>query len=65
MNLFEFFFFFSGDSGSSVVITSPIDGRYYLVGVTSLGLACGSTFPSIYTRISSHIGWIENIVWPQ
>ncbi|KAL1122455.1 hypothetical protein AAG570_002786 [Ranatra chinensis] len=37
---------------------------YNIVGVTSFGKACGSAAPSVYTRVSYFVPWIESIVWP-
>lgn len=46
-------------------ITSDVDEKYYIVGLSHFaGSFCGTTFPSIYTRISYFIEWIEAIVWP-
>lgn len=53
----------SGDSGSPLQLT--VGYKYYLCGLSSFGLGCGSNFPSIYTRISSYIDWIEDNVWPE
>lgn len=51
-----------GDSGGPLELT--IRRRKYIVGLTSTGKICGTTFPSIYTRVSQFIDWIEAIVWP-
>lgn len=53
-----------GDSGSALQVSSNHNHKYYLVGLTSFGLGCGSTFPSIYSKISSRVQWIESFVWP-
>ncbi|XP_017869530.1 PREDICTED: serine protease snake [Drosophila arizonae] len=53
-----------GDSGGPLVMR--LDGStWYLVGITSLGQGCAIGPPSIYTRVSSYLDWIESIVWPQ
>lgn len=53
-----------GDSGSAMHVMGN-DKRYHAVGVVSFGMTtCGSKFPSVYTRVSQYIDWIENIVWP-
>uniref|UniRef100_A0A182IUX5 Uncharacterized protein n=1 Tax=Anopheles atroparvus TaxID=41427 RepID=A0A182IUX5_ANOAO len=52
-----------GDSGGPLELV--VDGRHYLVGVTSLGYMCGSPIPGIYTDISFYLDWIESIVWPE
>lgn len=39
---------------------------YKIVGISSFGSeVCGTGFPSINTKVSSYIDWIEEIVWPQ
>ncbi|XP_034247615.1 serine protease snake-like [Thrips palmi] len=39
---------------------------YKILGVTSFSkFACGLKDPGVYTRVSSYVAWIENIVWPQ
>ncbi|XP_039499301.1 serine protease snake [Drosophila santomea] len=51
-----------GDSGGPLLMQ---DGRLgYVVGITSLGQGCASGPPSVYTRVSSFVDWIEGIVWP-
>lgn len=35
-----------------------------VVGIVSFGINCGTTLPSIYTRVAYYIDWIESIVWP-
>lgn len=52
-----------GDSGGPLQIFHP-NGMSTLVGVTSFGIACGSTLPSVYARVAFYIDWIESIVWP-
>ena len=49
-----------GDSGGPIQIFK--DGQYFVVGVTSFGKGCGSPSPGIYTRVSSFIDWIEEII---
>ncbi|XP_005176186.1 serine protease snake [Musca domestica] len=54
-----------GDSGGPLIL-EKINGRFkraYIVGVTSFGLGCAGEPPSIYTRVSSYLDWIERIVW--
>ncbi|KAJ9594346.1 hypothetical protein L9F63_014222 [Diploptera punctata] len=54
-----------GDSGGplQVVLEKPYC-MYSIVGLTSFGKFCGyKNSPAIYTRVSSYIPWIENIVW--
>ncbi|XP_063830280.1 prostasin-like [Ostrinia nubilalis] len=66
-----------GDSGGPLpqIIERPLQikiplpptttGRmYYIVGVTSFGIGCAlPNLPGIYTRVSSFIDWVEDIVW--
>ncbi|CAO1338292.1 unnamed protein product [Diamesa serratosioi] len=53
-----------GDSGGPIQIKQS-DNRFYIVGVTSFGAACGSEFPGIYTRVSEYLDFIEETVWPE
>ncbi|XP_046680538.1 venom protease-like [Homalodisca vitripennis] len=55
-----------GDSGGpiQVALDTP-HAMYSLIGVTSFGgRPCGGNKPSVYTRVSNYIPWIENTVWP-
>lgn len=36
---------------------------FSVVGITSYGTGCGGTIPAVYTRVSSYLDWIEDIVW--
>jgi len=36
---------------------------FTVVGIVSFGQYCGVGIPSVYTRISSYIDWIEEVVW--
>lgn len=38
---------------------------YEVIGIISLGLGCGARNPSVFTRISAYLDWIENIVWSE
>ncbi|XP_049961612.1 serine protease persephone-like [Schistocerca serialis cubense] len=52
-----------GDSGSPLVTGSS--APYTAVGVTSVGpRPCGGALPGVYTRVSTHLGWLEGRVWP-
>uniref|UniRef100_A0A182M340 Peptidase S1 domain-containing protein n=1 Tax=Anopheles culicifacies TaxID=139723 RepID=A0A182M340_9DIPT len=51
-----------GDSGGPLALS--LDGRHYLVGITSNGYTCGSPIPGIYTEVAQYLDWIESIVWP-
>ncbi|CAH2049113.1 unnamed protein product, partial [Iphiclides podalirius] len=58
-----------GDSGGplQVKIQLPSNSQgsiHYLIGVTSFGVGCGrANTPGVYTRVSSFIDWIEDVVW--
>ena len=62
---FESYFYLQGDSGGPIQLI--LDDNlcvHYLVGVTSIGKACGSKdTPGIYTNIFSFVDWIEKTVW--
>lgn len=34
-----------------------------VVGIVSFGIGCGSTLPSVYTRVAHYLEWIELIAW--
>lgn len=53
-----------GDEGGPLVYKNRKDDKTYLVGVISFGASEGTTDPWVYTRVSSYIDWIENLVWP-
>lgn len=50
----------NGDSGGPLTVAGTTGGRV-LVGVVSYGAAAGCEmgFPQVFTRVSSHITWIE------
>ncbi|XP_047115573.1 serine protease Hayan-like [Schistocerca piceifrons] len=53
-----------GDSGGPLVAKEDTF-TYSIVGITSIGPSpCGGNIPSLYTRVSSYIDWIEKYVWP-
>ncbi|GLG93094.1 Serine protease snake [Gryllus bimaculatus] len=56
-----------GDSGGplQVKLSNPYC-MYSVIGITSFGKgACGTTLsPSVYTRVSYFVPWLEDIVWP-
>lgn len=57
--------FFFIDSGGPLQIVNP-DNKciYSIIGITSFGAGCGAkNSPSVYTRVSSYIDWIESKVW--
>ncbi|KAH8373234.1 hypothetical protein KR009_008035, partial [Drosophila setifemur] len=52
-----------GDSGGPLIMQSgPLP---YVVGITSHGQGCASGPPTVYTRVSSYLDWIEGHVWPE
>lgn len=58
-----------GDSGGPIQFESKRQNGekqdvYYVVGVTSVGIACGSQMPGVYTRVAEYLEWIERVVWP-
>ncbi|GJQ76901.1 hypothetical protein Trydic_g17529 [Trypoxylus dichotomus] len=52
-----------GDSGGPMQI-EKYGRKPFLVGITSFGRACAGPTPSVYTRVSEFVDWIEPIVWP-
>lgn len=57
--------YFKGDSGGPLQLFNPEDKKYYIVGITSFGKACGLTnVPSVYIRVSYFLPWLESIIWP-
>lgn len=55
-----------GDSGGPLELDEKLSGGTLstIVGVTSFGKACGFVgIPGVYTRVSSYIEWIEDVVW--
>ncbi|KAJ9599933.1 hypothetical protein L9F63_009761, partial [Diploptera punctata] len=55
-----------GDSGGPIQIgSSNNECVYNIIGVTSFGKFCAAkNAPSVYTRVSYFVPWIESIVWP-
>lgn len=77
-NCFALFFFLKktiqllqGDSGGPLQMQIKMPGftdwnMHYVLGVTSFGYGCGRpNTPSVYTRVSSFLDWIESIVWEE
>uniref|UniRef100_A0A6P7FH46 Serine protease snake-like n=1 Tax=Diabrotica virgifera virgifera TaxID=50390 RepID=A0A6P7FH46_DIAVI len=59
-----------GDSGGPLQVKNSkkysYGTGYRIVGITSFGKACGITrSPSVYTRVSYYLDWIERIVWSE
>nr|AFN42314.1 chymotrypsin-like protein [Cotesia sesamiae Mombasa bracovirus] len=48
--------FCDGDSGGPLLLNGEI------VGVVSMGYACGSGLPDIYTRVYSYLPWIKRVI---
>lgn len=53
-----------GDSGGPLQIITPESRMGTVVGVVSFGIACGTSYPSIYSRVAYYLDWIEALVWP-
>ncbi|XP_039762927.1 venom protease-like [Pararge aegeria] len=55
-----------GDSGSPLQVASRANKCiFHVIGVTAFGRQCAkSGKPAVYTRVSSHLDWIEGLVWP-
>lgn len=53
------------DSGGPLqVVENTNKCAYLIIGVTSYGLGCGfANVPSVYTRVSRYLDWIEGKVW--
>lgn len=54
-----------GDSGGPIQVVSQENKCvYYITGITSFGKSCGSkNAPGVYSRVSSYLDWIEDVVW--
>lgn len=53
-----------GDSGGPLQLIQSDSDLAQIVGIVSYGIGCGSVLPSIYTRVSYFLYWIETVVWP-
>ena len=53
-----------GDSGGPLQFFPLNSSIATVVGIVSFGVSCGSTLPSLYTRVAYYLDWIEPIVWP-
>ncbi|KAI8426739.1 hypothetical protein MSG28_014436 [Choristoneura fumiferana] len=55
-----------GDSGGPLTILNHrLHCMYTVVGITSIGVNCGTPGqPGWYTKVSHYVPWIESIVWP-
>jgi len=55
-----------GDSGGPLQIINPNKCLFQVIGITSIGKGCAmSDTPSVYTKVSHYLSWIEDKVWPQ
>ncbi|XP_049785880.1 serine protease Hayan-like [Schistocerca cancellata] len=53
-----------GDSGGPLQVIGE-RAPCSIVGITSVGpKPCGGSIPSVYTRVSNYLDWIEKHVWP-
>ncbi|CAO1310497.1 unnamed protein product [Diamesa tonsa] len=57
------------DIACQILSGSPLqyklNNTFYVAGFASFGsYPCGTNKPEVFTRVSSFIDWIENIVWP-
>lgn len=46
-------------SPSGPIIKQDASNVHHLVGILSFGGVCGSRDPRVYTKVSSHLQWIE------
>lgn len=53
-----------GDSGGPLQLIGQGSELPKIVGIVSFGISCGTELPSIYTRVSYYLEWIESHVWP-
>lgn len=54
-----------GDSGGPLQYFTDAAQKFGTVaGIVSFGQFCGTSFPSIYTRVAYYVDWIESVVWP-
>lgn len=47
-----------GDSGGPLMVDNG-SGIMYLVGVVSFGNSCGDSVPTVFTRVTSYLDWIN------
>ncbi|XP_045501278.1 serine protease snake-like isoform X1 [Colias croceus] len=58
-----------GDSGGPLQAKIPLpvttqSAMHFIIGVTSFGMGCArANLPGVYTRVSSFVDWIEDVVW--
>lgn len=47
------------DSGAPLLYFHPMAQRYFTIGIVSYGIGCRMNMPSVNTRVSSYMPWIE------
>jgi len=60
-------FYSHGDSGSALQQERELNGEktFNVIGIVSFMIKCElPETPTVYTRVSSYLDWIEAIVWP-
>lgn len=50
-------------SPSGHIFKKGVSSGHQVVGILSFGGVCGSKDPRVYTKVSSYLHWIEQIVW--
>jgi secreted trypsin-like serine protease len=56
----NFSIFCSGDSGGGLI--TDIDNEIYLIGLVSFGGTCKQGLPDVFTKVSSYLDWIEEVM---
>ncbi|XP_015794457.1 chymotrypsin B-like [Tetranychus urticae] len=51
-----------GDSGGPLMVESQERIKLYVIGLVSFGNACTDEMPTVFTRVTSYLNWIESIV---
>uniref|UniRef100_A0A4W3H6I5 Acrosin n=1 Tax=Callorhinchus milii TaxID=7868 RepID=A0A4W3H6I5_CALMI len=60
--MWKIFCAFQGDSGGPLQCFSPLNERFYLLGVASFGVRCGLPFKTgVYMRTSTFKDWLKKI----
>lgn len=54
------FFFPQSDSGGPLLWTDPATKTLSILGIISYGIQCATPNPSVNTRVSSYLDWIES-----
>lgn len=50
-------------SPSGPLIKRDASNVHHVVGILSFGGVCGSKDPRVYTKVSSHVQWIQKIIY--